>query len=132
VIGAVIELGLCLDLTTSTGLDQVKIANKSLADLMGAFDVELPSNSSDGLRRNLDCAVLRQVHTIFESQKMPAVDTVKGVFTGGDPAYPGAGFREKPHIQIAVRNTQCIKEYFAYRRNNSAAEVVMRPCSALP
>ena len=85
VIGAVIELGLCLD---------------------------LPSNSKDELRRNLDCAVVRRLHTILETQKLPAIDTLKGVFTEGEPVYPGAGFREKTHIQVAVRNPQCIKGVF--------------------
>ena len=112
VIGAVIELGLCLDLTTSTGLDWVRIAHESLVDVTRAAALDLPSNSKDELRRNLDCAVVRRLHTILETQKLPAIDTVKGVFTEGEPAYPGAGFREKTHIQIAVRNPRCIKGVF--------------------
>jgi hypothetical protein len=112
VIGAVIELGLCLDLTTSSALDWVKIAYESLVDVTRAAALDLPSNSKDELRRNLDCAVVRRLHTILETQKLPAIDTLKGVFTEGEPAYPGAGFREKTHIQIAVRNPQCIKGVF--------------------
>jgi hypothetical protein len=112
VIGAVIELGLCLDLTTSAALDWVRIAYQSLVDVTRAAALALPSNSKDELRRNLDCAVVRRLHTILETQKLPAIDTVKGVFTEGEPAYPGAGFREKTHIQIAVRNPQCIKGVF--------------------
>jgi hypothetical protein len=30
----------------------------------------------------------------------------------GDPVYPAAGFREKAHIQIAVRNSSLIKGVF--------------------
>ena len=30
----------------------------------------------------------------------------------GDALYPGAGFRRKNHIQIAVRSVHCIKGYF--------------------
>jgi len=112
VIGAVIELGLCLDLTTSSGLDWVRIAYESLVEVTRAADLALPSNSKDELRRNLDCAVVRRLHTILEAQRLPAIDTVKGVFTEGEPAYPGAGFREKTHIQIAVRNLRCIKGVF--------------------
>jgi hypothetical protein len=112
VIGAVIELGLCLDLTTSSGLDWVRIAYESLVDVTRAAALDLPSNSKDELRRNLDCAVVRRLHTILETQKLPAIDTLKGVFTEGEPAYPGAGFREKTHIQIAVRNPRCIKGVF--------------------
>jgi hypothetical protein len=112
VIGAVIELGLCLDLTTSSGLEWVRIAYDSLLDVTTAADVELPTNSADYLRRNLDCAVIRRLHTILEDQNLPPVDTLKGVFTEGQPIYPGSGFREKTHIQIAVRNPWCIKGVF--------------------
>ena len=112
VIGAVIELGLCLDLTTSSALDWVRIAYQSLVDVTRAAALDLPSNSKDQLRRNLDCAVVRRLHTILETQKLPAIDTIKGVFTEGEPVYPGAGFREKTHIQIAVRNSRCIKGVF--------------------
>lgn len=112
VIGAVIEPGLCLDLTTSSGLDWVKIAYDSLVDITRAAASKFQSNSNDQLRRNLDCAVIRRLHTILEAQKLPPVDTLKGVFTEGDPVYPCAGFREKTHIQIAVRNPRCIKGVF--------------------
>lgn len=109
VVGAIIALGLCLDLTTPSGLEWVKIAYDSLVDVTRAAGLELPSNSKDDLRRDLDCAVLRRLHTIPEAQSLPSIDTVKGVFTEGNAAYPGSGFREKTHIQIAVRNARCIK-----------------------
>ena len=112
VVGAVIELALCLDLTTSSALDWVRIAYESLVDVTRVAGLDLPSNSKDELRRNLDCAVVRRLHTILETQKLPAIDTVKGVFTEGEPVYRGAGFREKTHIQIAVRNPRCIKGVF--------------------
>lgn len=112
VIGAVIELGHCLDLTTSDGLEWVKIAYKSLVAVTHAAALQLPSNSKDQLRRNLDCAVIRRLHTILENQELPAIDTLKGVFTEGPPVYPGGGFREKTHIQIAVRNPLCVKGVF--------------------
>ena len=112
VIGAIIELGLCLDLTTSSGLEWVKIAYTSLEEVAHAASLTLPSNTRDQTRRNLDCAVIRRLHTILETQKQPPIDTLKGVFTEGEPVYPGAGFREKTHIQIAVRNSRCIKGVF--------------------
>jgi hypothetical protein len=72
----------------------------------------MPTNSSDRLRRNLDCAVVQRVHAISEAARLPSFDTVRGVFTEGGPAYDGAGFDEKTHIQIAVRNPDCIKGIF--------------------
>jgi hypothetical protein len=71
VIGAVIELSLCLDFTTSTGLDSVRIAHQSLLEVNHAAALPLPANSKDELRRNLDCAVIRRLHTILETQKAP-------------------------------------------------------------
>ncbi len=112
VIGAVIELGLCLDLTTSIGIEWVRIAYDSLAESAVVGGVELPTNSADRLRRNLDCAVIRRLHSILEAQSLPAVDTVRGVFTEGTPIYPNAGFDAKTHIQIAVRNLDSIKGVF--------------------
>jgi len=112
VIGAVIELGLCLDLTTSAGLEQVQIAYESLVEVSQAANLALPSNSKDQLRRNLDCAVIRRLHKVLEAQNLPAIDTVKGVFTEGLPLYAGSGFREKTHVQIAVCNPDCIKGVF--------------------
>jgi len=64
------------------------------------------------LRRNLDCAVIRRLHMVLETQKLPPVNTIKGVFAEGLPVYPNEGFREKTHIQIAVRNPACIKGVF--------------------
>lgn len=104
VIGAVIDLGLCLDLTTSTGVAQARDAftqYKLLADEAGWA---LPENSKDLLRRNLDCAVLQYLHRIRKETTSPAVDTVKGIFVEGDPIYKNAGFFDKTHVQICLRN----------------------------
>ena len=112
VVGAIIELGSCLDLTTSSGIDQIRIAHQSSLALSKAGGWELPRNSSDGLRRYLDCAVIRRLRGILEDNGMPPIDSVKGIFLEGAPAYPGSGFREKTHIQIAVCNLACIKGVF--------------------
>ena len=112
VVGAVIELGLCLDLTTSGGIGLVKMAYRALYESTSAAAGPLPTNSADLLRRPLDCAVMRRVHSILQQTGYSAVDTVRGLFTEGDPIYPGAGFREKTHVQIAVCNPACIKGVF--------------------
>ena len=115
VIGAVIELGLCLDLTTTSGVDWIRIAFRSLTSVLSAGGRPLPENSSDRFRRPLDCAVILRLHGIFEAEGLSPVDTVRGVFTEGPPVYPGAGVNEKTHSQIAVRNPRCIKGVFRVR-----------------
>lgn len=112
VVGAVIELGLCLDLTTKAGIEWVAAAYESLSKVTTAVGLRLPANSKDGLRRNLDCAVIRRVHSILADAGHQPVDTVRGVFVEGTPIYPTAGFDAKTHIQIAVRNPACIKGVF--------------------
>jgi hypothetical protein len=37
---------------------------------------------------------------------------VRAAFPEGREIYPGAGFDEKTHIQIALRNLDCIKGVF--------------------
>lgn len=112
VVGAIIELGWCLDLTTSLGITTVADAHQSLVDAADLYNFPLPANSRDLLRRNLDCAVIRRVHKIRKDSGLPPIDTVKGIFIEGDPIYPGAGFYEKTHTQIAVCNPACIKGVF--------------------
>jgi len=111
VVGAVVELGHCLDLTTLAGIRMIKAAYKSLRDTMDAAGEPLPKNSSDLLLRKLDCAVIRRLHSILEADGLK-IDTVRGVFTEGKPAYTGSGFDEKTHIQIAVCNPDCVKAIF--------------------
>ena len=52
------------------------------------------------------------VHTIRRDRNDQPIDTVKGVFLEGRPIYEGSGFYERTHIQIAVRNHECIKGVF--------------------
>ncbi|HTD32626.1 MAG TPA: hypothetical protein VK665_03115, partial [Candidatus Elarobacter sp.] len=68
------------------------------------------------MRRNLDCAVIRQLHSTFDIAGVAPVQSVKGVFTEGGPAYPGSSIPAKTHIQIAVRDPACIKGVFRVPR----------------
>jgi hypothetical protein len=112
VIGAVIDLGACLDLTTAFGVQAVRRGYDSLKLSHEEAHTTLPKNTPDKLRRPLDCAVVRRVHAISDKAKLPPFDTVRGVFTEGDPAYEGAAFNEKTHVQIAVCQPDCIKGVF--------------------
>jgi hypothetical protein len=112
VIGAVIDLGLCLDLTTSAGVQQARNAYQRLLELTKTAGGSLPRNSPDQMRRKLDCAVIRTLHDIRKVAKEPPIDTVRGVFIEGDPAFEGSGIYEKTHIQICVCTPECIKDVF--------------------
>ncbi|MCK1671705.1 hypothetical protein [Bradyrhizobium sp. 150] len=112
VVGAAIDLGLCLDLSSSAGIEQIKIAHRRLIQISEKADFELPKNYSDGLRRNLDCAVIETLHQIRREAGEPPIDVVRGVFLEGGPIYPSAGFCEKTHTQICVRTPESIKGVF--------------------
>ncbi|QTD44580.1 hypothetical protein [Ottowia testudinis] len=118
VIGAVIDLGLCLNLFDQPALKELRDAHNVLATNMKVLGIDMPVNqgkSSDRLFRYLDKAVIEQAHNVREEQRLPSYQTVRSGFHEGDEAYPGAGFRSKNHIQIAVRDAVCIKGYFLPR-----------------
>lgn len=114
VIGAVIDLGLCLDLISSNGIQAVESAYTTLKQKMDLAGVEMPKNQGgpDLLLRKLDCAVINYLHQWRKKTQEPACDTVRAVFMEGDPVYENAGFRHKTHIQICVRNLDAIKAVF--------------------
>lgn len=109
VVGAIIDLGLCLDLTTQTGIERVRRAHARLKQAHGA---PLPRNSKDRLRRNLDCAVIRIVHQLRAEQGEPPFESVRGLFIEGKPLHPTSGFYAKTHVQICVCDPAAIKGVF--------------------
>ncbi|MCI8828068.1 MAG: hypothetical protein HFE98_04370 [Ruminiclostridium sp.] len=120
VIGAVIDLGYCLNLTDSASADILREGYEMLKDNCKEADITLPQNRSpkegtDILRRDLDCAVIQQIHEFNKSQKRDEFDSVRGVFTEGGPPYSGSAFCERTHIQLCIRNPNCIKGYFEPR-----------------
>jgi hypothetical protein len=110
VIGAVIDLGNCLDLMSAVGIDMVRTAYESLSETLSAAGQKLPENR-DRFRRQLDCAVIEHLHAIYKVHG-GSIETVRAVFPEGQVIYPGAAFDAKTHIQIAVRNLDCIKGVF--------------------
>jgi hypothetical protein len=60
----------------------------------------------------LDCAVLNALHQYKVDRGEDEFDSLRAPFLEGEPIYPGAGFRSENHIQLCVRNTDCIKGYF--------------------
>ena len=59
--------------------------------------------------RQLDCLVINRLHVEGDQA---GFETVRGVFTEGGPAYPGAKIMKQTHIQIVVRNKRCILGVF--------------------
>lgn len=119
VLGVVIDLGYCLDLLDSKFLEVVKVGYDFLCDSHKKFGTKIPENiiNADGelLLRKLDCAVIQTVHEMNIKLDKQPYDSVRGVFFEGKDLYENAGFKEKNHIQIAIRNQNCIKGFFIPR-----------------
>ncbi len=47
---------------------------------------------------------------------LKSFDTVRGVFTEGGPAFEGSGVQKKNHIQVCIRNLNCVKGFFIPRQ----------------
>jgi hypothetical protein len=130
VIGAVIDLRNCLDLVSRNDIALFQAAHKSFLRVQKLAGLPVPKNANprgakdkDRVLRYLDCAVFRHLHTIISH--IPAsdpdfqpFDTVRGMFVEGGRVYSGSGIYKKSHVQIAVRNPECIKGIF-YPLNSS-------------
>ncbi len=109
VVGAIIDLGNCLDLTDAESLEIVRSGYETFERMSLTAGSALPQNSKahtgdvDLVKRHLDCAVINFVHAVREERSLPAFDSVRGIFTEGGELYPGAKIMEKTHIQICIR-----------------------------
>lgn len=131
VIGAVIDLGHCLDSTDQASLNLLKKSYTSFVALCSSSGSEMPKNEGlheddcDLLLRYLDCAVINHCHQFIHEENLRRrkdlenrlepireFDSVRGIFYEGKSLFEGSKFREKTHIQIAVRNPDRILGYF--------------------
>lgn len=129
VLGAVIDLQNCLDLLDKKYLSHIKDSYFELISTLKNNGRKIPVNkpidgSTDLLIRELDCAVIENLHNIRTERKLSAIDSVRGVFVERKELYPGSGFNEKNHIQVCIRNPNCIKGLFVPRMELSIEEVM--------
>lgn len=120
VVGAVIDLGNCLDLSVRKNVGIFKQAHVDFLAHQKKAGLAIPKNENapgdpheDRLLRRLDCAVFHHLHgTIAEAidlgTSIESFDTVRGMFTEGGRLYDGCGFFERTHVQIAVCNIDSI------------------------
>jgi len=113
VVGAIINLGNCLDLADPESAELVTTAYQHLTAEYLASASNLPRNKgAESKARFLDCAVMNHLHDLTESMGRQPFDTVRGFFNEGKPVYPTAGLRSLDHVQVCVRNPRCILGFF--------------------
>lgn len=148
VIGAFIKLGNCLDLLDSKDIQKVKATYDIYEIECQELEVELPKNrvvvNGISFVRDLDCQVIQRLHQLNNElitqelglkdtsgtskqkiQNHPGfIDSVRGMFPEGTELYPGAGFRDKNHIQLCIVNPNCIMGYFSPIPNNNGYKII--------
>ena len=134
VIGALLNLGYCCDLLDTRHVQTAKNYFEIMAASYQALGKPLPKNKDlpndkhkDKILRELDCTAIEVMHfEIFKriqqdvrengfSEYTP-FDSTRGAFTEGGPIFEGSGIFEKSHIQICIRNLNCVKGFFLPRR----------------
>lgn len=100
VIGAIIELGTCLNLVEPNSISIVKEAHDNLLATVRDIGEVMPMNK--GANRRLDCAVIKYVHESNKRKGVPRYDTIRSPFQEGGPIYDGANFTDRLHIEICV------------------------------
>jgi hypothetical protein len=135
VVGVVLELGYCCDLLDSRYVQVLKSYYELMAASYNAMDLELPKNRNlpqdihkDRILRILDCTTIEYMHSeILKKYRndigakgfsdLKIFESTRCVFMEGGPAFEGAGIFEKSHIQICIRNPDCIKGFFNPRKS---------------
>lgn len=113
VIGAIIELGNCLNLLEPTSISIIKNAYVSMRALFQLTGEKMPVNK--GSNRALDCAVIQYVHESNKQRGIAPYDTIRSSFNEGGQVYPTSNFTDRLHIEICVINPEQIKGYFLPR-----------------
>lgn len=111
VVGAVIDLGYCLDLTSQDALLEIQAAHSFLVDA-SRQEGGKPLLANKGLLRYLDCQVFEALHYLRDETDQESYDTVRSPFWEGQSLYEGTEFMQQTHIQIAVRSKSAVKGWF--------------------
>jgi hypothetical protein len=105
-----IDLGRCLNLLESTYHDALRATYRNLRKAYRSFGWTLPKNQKK--RHDLDCLVINKLVKVMErleGRHGLLFQTIRGVFEEGRRVYPGSAIRSQSHIQIAVRDVQCMR-----------------------
>lgn len=118
VIGAIIDLGNCLDLSIRENIELLKAANRTYLTIVGGEEKALKNKGElpDMKGRYRDCVVINLLNKLTDlNERVTNFDTVRAMFFEGNKIYDTSAFSEYSHIQICVRNPNCIKAIFEPR-----------------
>ncbi len=134
VIGVLYQLEYCLGFTDSEFIELLPVYYELMKSDLSLANKKIPVNKDfpkdqhhDLVIRELDCAVIEYMHQKISEQikldiakkeysELKHFDTVRGIFTEGGSIFEGAGIQSKNHIQVCIRNLNCIKGFFIPRK----------------
>lgn len=111
VLGSMIRLSNCFDLLDPDNVAALEVSYQQLENDCEANGIELPRNYRAKKRR--DCAVFEYVYGVNHEANNP-IDTCRAVFVPSMTAqkarpWASSGIFHGAHIQLCVRNVQCIQ-----------------------
>ena len=109
VIEAQVLLGRCLNLLDIAPMDGLPIAYEEVVQVYHQSGTKLPSNTDKGAHF-LDREVINLYCELAEQETATAFQTVRGYFPEGKQIYPGSKMLTLTHVQIAVRDADCISQ----------------------
>jgi len=110
VLGAIIDLGKCLNLAEPNSVEIIRKAYEHLKAELKRNGQPMPSNN--GANRALDCAVIKYLHDSNKRDNIPPYDTIRSPYHEGEPIYEHANFTAGLHIEVCVINPAQIIGYF--------------------
>ncbi|MGE7774064.1 hypothetical protein ACQKLP_05035 [Chitinophaga sp. NPDC101104] len=133
VIGALLNLRNCCDFSDQRYLNLIRSYHGNMKEDRAIRGRDMPVNFApkgtlpkDIVARNLDCAAIEHMHEEMEwlsrfgtpdnfGCETKPFDSVRGLFIEGQPVFDGSGIYSKSHIQICIRNPECIVGFFKPR-----------------
>lgn len=118
VVGAILCVSRCWDMTTVDGRRDYVMAHARLRDAQDTAGRPMPTNrpsdafDEDTLIRGLDCAVFNVGHEMRARDGSPPIQLVRAAFYQGRPILDGTEFRTGTHLQLALRDQQCVIGWF--------------------
>ena len=103
---ATIDLGHCLNLLDTAHFDRIEQAYFKVIRNLNERGVLLPSNARK--RHELDYVVIEAYCDEIAMTSGEAFHTVRGCFPEGRPLYPRSRIMRETHIQVGVRDPECI------------------------
>lgn len=119
VVGCILCVQRCLDMTTRLGLREFEAALPAMITGIEKAGTRTPTNTAaddgdaDVLLRKLDNAVFRFIHDTREGDTGTIhYQMVRGAFRQGPSLADNFGFHRDSHIQLALRDPSCIRGWF--------------------